>query len=201
MRGNMHFHVAARSDERDHDRVVELLTRNWWLVALRGALAVIFGIVTLAWPGLTLLALIFLWGFYALVDGISSIALGAAVRGHRWTNVLIGVVGVLAGLVAIFLPGETAVVLLVIIAIWAIVAGVAQIVGGIALRSTMPHAWFLIVTGALTLILGVVLLFDPGAGALALVTTIAIFAIVWGISLIMMSFRLRGLRNNVVQGA
>jgi uncharacterized membrane protein HdeD (DUF308 family) len=197
----MHFHVAARSAERDHDRVVELLTRNWWLVALRGALAVIFGIVTLAWPGLTLLALIFLWGFYALVDGISSIALGAAVRGHRWSNVLIGVVGVLAGLVAIFLPGETAVVLLVIIAIWAIVAGVVQIIGGIALRSAMPHAWFLIVTGALTLILGVVLLFDPGAGALALVTTIAIFAIVWGISLIMMSFRLRGLRNNVVQGA
>jgi uncharacterized membrane protein HdeD (DUF308 family) len=197
----MHFHVAARSAERDHDRVVELLTRNWWLVALRGALAVIFGIVTLAWPGLTLLALIFLWGFYALVDGISSIALGAAVRGHRWSNVLIGVVGVLAGLVAIFLPGETAVVLLVIIAIWAIVAGVVQIVGGIALRSAMPHAWFLIVTGALTLVLGVVLLFDPGAGALALVTTIAIFAIVWGISLIMMSFRLRGLRNNVVQGA
>jgi len=117
--------------------VVELLTRNWWLVALRGALAVIFGIVTLAWPGMTLLALIFLWGFYALIDGISSIALGAAVRGHRWSNVLIGVVGVLAGLVAIMLPGETAVVLLVIIAVWAIVAGVVQVIAGIALRRTM----------------------------------------------------------------
>lgn len=187
--------------DRDHDRVVELLTRNWWLVALRGALAVIFGIVTLAWPGLTLLALIFIWGFYALVDGISSIALGAAVRGHRWANLLIGVVGVLAGLVAILLPGETAVVLLVIIAVWAVIAGVLQIVAGIALRRSMPHAWFLIVTGALTLVLGVVLLFDPGAGALALVTTIAVFAVIWGISLIMMAFRLRGLRNDAVQGA
>jgi uncharacterized membrane protein HdeD (DUF308 family) len=120
--------------------VVELLTRNWWLVGLRGALAVIFGIVTLAWPGMTLLALIFLWGFYALIDGVSSIALGAAVRGHRWSNVLIGVVGVLAGLVAIMLPGETAVVLLVIIAIWAIVAGLVQVIAGFALRPAMPHA-------------------------------------------------------------
>lgn len=201
MRGQAHSRVAAWSDDRDHDRVVELLTRNWWLVALRGALAVIFGIVTLAWPGLTLLALIFLWGFYALVDGISSIALGAAVQGHRWANVLIGVVGVLAGLVAILLPGETAVVLLVIIAVWAIVAGAVQIVAGIALRRSIAHAWFLIVTGALTLVLGVVLLFDPGAGALALVTTIAVFALIWGISLILMAFRLRGLRNDVVQGA
>ena len=180
--------------------MVELLTRNWWLVALRGALAVIFGIVTLAWPGMTLLALIFLWGFYALIDGISSIALGAAVRRHRWSNVLIGVVGVLAGLVAIMLPGETAVVLLVIIAVWAIVAGVVQVIAGIALRRTMAHAWFLIVTGALTFILGVVLLLNPGAGALALVTTIGVFALIWGVSLILMAFRLRGLRNDVVEG-
>jgi uncharacterized membrane protein HdeD (DUF308 family) len=181
--------------------VVELLTRNWWLVGLRGALAVIFGIVTLAWPGMTLLALIFLWGFYALVDGVSSIALGAAVRGHRWSNVLIGVVGVLAGLVAIMLPGETAVVLLVIIAIWAIVAGLVQVIGGFALRPAMPHAWFLVVTGALTLVLGVVLLFNPGAGALALVTTIGVFALIWGVSLILLAFRLRGLRGNLVEGA
>lgn len=181
--------------------MVELLTRNWWLVALRGALAVIFGIVTLAWPGMTLLALIFLWGCYALVDGVSSIALGAAVRGHRWSNVLIGVVGVLAGVVAIVLPGETAVVLLVIIAVWAVVAGVVQVIAGIALRRAMPHAWFLIVTGALTLILGVVLLFNPGAGALALVTTIGVFALIWGVSLILLAFRLRGLRDRVVQGA
>jgi uncharacterized membrane protein HdeD (DUF308 family) len=176
--------------------VVELMARNWWLVALRGALALIFGILTLAWPGVTLLALIFLWGVYALVDGVSSIALGAAVRGHRWANVLIGVVGILAGLVAIMLPGETAVVLLVIIAIWAIIAGVVQIGAGLALRRAMAHAWFLVLTGGLTLALGIVLLLNPGAGALALVTTIAIFAIIWGISLILLGFRLRGLRDH-----
>jgi uncharacterized membrane protein HdeD (DUF308 family) len=176
--------------------VIELMARNWWLVALRGALALIFGILTLAWPGVTLLALILLWGIYALVDGISSIALGAAVRGHRWSNVVIGVVGILAGLVAIMLPGETAVVLLVIIAIWAIVAGVVQIAAGLALRRTMAHAWFLVLTGGLTLVLGVVLLLNPGAGALALVTTIAIFALIWGISLILLGFRLRGLRDS-----
>jgi uncharacterized membrane protein HdeD (DUF308 family) len=191
--------VADQGPDHDHDRVVELMTRNWWLVTLRGALAVIFGILTLAWPGMTLLALIFLWGFYALVDGISSIALGAAVRGHRWSNVLIGAVGVIAGLVAIMLPGETAVVLLVIIAIWAIIAGVVQVAAGIALRRAMAHAWFLILTGGLTLVLGVVLLLNPGAGALALVTTIAIFALIWGISLILLGLRLRGLRDSSVQ--
>ncbi|WP_221338155.1 HdeD family acid-resistance protein [Kutzneria kofuensis] len=178
--------------------MVELMARNWWLVALRGALAVIFGILTLAWPGVTLVALILLWGIYALVDGISSIALGAAVRGHRWANVLIGVVGVLAGLVAIMLPGETAVVLLVIIAIWAIVAGVIQVAAALALRRTLKHAWFLVVTGALTLVLGIVLLLNPGAGALALVTTIAVFALIWGISLILLALRLRGLRYGTV---
>jgi uncharacterized membrane protein HdeD (DUF308 family) len=188
--------VAGWPADRDHGPVVELMARNWWLVALRGALAVIFGILTLAWPGVTLLALILLWGIYALVDGISSIALGAAVRGHRWSNVVIGVVGILAGLVAIMLPGETAVVLLVIIAIWAIVAGVVQIAAGLALRRTMAHAWFLVLTGGLTLVLGVVLLLNPGAGALALVTTIAIFALIWGISLILLGFRLRGLRDS-----
>jgi uncharacterized membrane protein HdeD (DUF308 family) len=178
--------------------VVELLTRNWWLVALRGAFAVIFAILTLAWPGVTLVALILLWGIYAMVDGISSIALGAAVRGHRWSNVLIGVIGVLAGLVAIVLPGETAVVLLVIIAVWAIIAGVVQLIAALALRRTLSHAWFLVVTGALTLVLGIVLLFNPGAGALALVTTIAMFALVWGISLILLAIRLRGLRNRTI---
>src|SRR3954470_16286738 len=172
------------------------MARNWWLVGLRGAPALIFRILTLAWPGVTLLALIFLWGVYALVDGVSSIALGAAVRGHRWANVLIGVVGILAGLVAIMLPGETAVVLLVIIAIWAIIAGVVQIGAGLALRRAMAHAWFLVLTGRLTLVLGIVLLLNPGAGALALVTTIAIFAIIWGISLILLGFRLRGLRDH-----
>ena len=190
--------VAVSHADRDHVRVVELMARNWWLVALRGALAVIFGILTLAWPGVSLLALILLWGFYALVDGISSIALGAAVRGHRWSNVLIGAVGIIAGLVAILLPGETAVVLLVIIAIWAIVAGVVQIAAGLALRRAIAHAWFLILTGGLTLVLGIVLLLNPGAGALALVTTIAIFALIWGISLILLGFRLRGLRESTV---
>ena len=179
--------------------MIELLTRNWWLVALRGTLAVIFGILTLVWPGVTLLALILLWGVYALVDGVSSIALGAAVRGHRWSNVLIGVVGVLAGLVAFLWPGETAVVLLVIIAVWAIVAGVVQVVAGLTLRRAMAHAWFLVVTGALTFVLGVVLLFNPGAGALALVTTIAVFALIWGISLILLGIRLRGLRGSAVE--
>lgn len=180
--------------------MVELLTRNWWLVALRGVFAVLFAVLTLAWPDVTVLALVLLWGIYVLVDGVSAIALGFAVPGHSWPNVVLGVIGVLAGILAIVLPGVTAVVLLVIIAVWAIVAGLVQLVGALLLRRVMAHAWFLIVTGLLTLALGVVLLIHPEVGALALVTTIAMFALIWGISLILLALRLRGLGNRLAAG-
>ncbi|AHI00112.1 HdeD family acid-resistance protein [Kutzneria albida] len=173
--------------------MLELLTRNWWLVALRGVFAVVFAVLTLAWPDVTVVALVLLWGVYALVDGLSSLALGMAVRGQRWANVGLGVLGVLAGLLAILLPGVTAVLLLVIIAVWAIVAGLLQLVAAVLLRGVTAHAWFLIVTGALTLVLGIVLLAHPEVGAVALVTTIAVFALIWGVSLILLALRLRGL--------
>ena len=179
--------------------MLEALSRNWWIIALRGLFAVVFGVLTLVWPGVTILALVLIWGIYALVDGVSSIALGMATRTasgtQRWAYIALGIIGVLAGLAAIVVPGVTALALLIIIAIWAILLGVLQLLATVWLRRVTPHAWFLAVTGLLTLVLGIVLLVNPGPGAVVLVTTIAFFALLWGISLILFSLRLRGLHG------
>lgn len=179
--------------------MLQLLAKNWWIIAVRGVLAILFGILALALPGVTLLALVLLWGIYALVDGASSVGLGLTARssnaGQRWMYVFLGIVGILAGLIAIILPGITAVALLVIMAIWAVLVGLLQLFAAVWLGRVTPHAWFLGVTGGLTLALGVILLANPGQGALALTIWIGCLALLWGIVLILLGLRLRGLRD------
>jgi uncharacterized membrane protein HdeD (DUF308 family) len=151
-----------------------------------------FGLV---WPGLTLLTLIFLWGAYAIVDG--ALALWEAIAGRRseiaprWWLAVVGIAGILAGLMAFAWPGLTALVLLVFIATWAIVIGLLQIWGAIRLRKEIEGEWLLIVSGLLSVVFGIVLLVQPGTGALALVWLIAWFSILVGCLYIVLAFRLR----------
>jgi uncharacterized membrane protein HdeD (DUF308 family) len=178
--------------------LVRALAENWWLLLLRGIASIIFGILAFVWPGLTLLALILLWGAYAIVDGV--IAVWAAISGRsgemtpRWWLAIVGVVGLLAGLVAFASPGLTALVLLMFIAAWAIVIGVMEIYGAIQLRKEIEGEWWLILSGLLSIAFGVLLFARPGAGALALVWVIATFAILHGCTLIALSFRLKQYR-------
>jgi uncharacterized membrane protein HdeD (DUF308 family) len=176
--------------------MLEPLARRWWLFTLRGALAIVFGVLALAWPAITLLALVILWGAYTLVDGLTELYLAFSHRDwpspDRWTFALLGLLGVAAGLVALLWPRITALVLLVVIALWAIFAGVLQIVTAIRLRREVSNEWFLGLSGALAVVLGIILLVTPATGAVALVVTIGIFAILWGITLIMVGLRLRG---------
>jgi uncharacterized membrane protein HdeD (DUF308 family) len=150
------------------------------------------------WPGLTLVALIFLWGAYAVVDG--GIALWAAISGRgadiapRWWLAIVGIVGVLAGLIAFASPGLTALVLLMFIAVWAIVIGALEIWGAIQLRKEIEGEWWLILSGLLSIAFGVLLVARPGPGALALVWVIAAFAILHGCTLIALAFRLKQFR-------
>src|SRR5919202_1368990 len=126
--------------------LVDELARHWWVVALRGMVAVLFGILAFAWPGLTLAALVVLFGAYALVDGILGVV--AALRGdahHRLAMLLEGVVGILAGLAAFTWPGLTALVLLYIIAFWAILTGVLEIVAAVRLRRAISNEFGLII--------------------------------------------------------
>jgi uncharacterized membrane protein HdeD (DUF308 family) len=173
--------------------VVDELARHWWVVALRGLVAVLFGILAFVWPGLTLAALVFLFGAYALVDGILGVV--AALRGdaqHRLAMLLEGVVGILAGLAAFAWPGLTALVLLYIIAFWAILTGVLEIVAAVRLRRVIQNEWSLLIGGALSVLFGVMLVVAPGAGALAVVWIIAAYAVVFGIALLALAWRLRG---------
>jgi uncharacterized membrane protein HdeD (DUF308 family) len=177
--------------------MLELLARRWQLVVLRGVVAVLFGVVAIAWPGITVLSLALLFGAYTLLDGISALTMGfgQGTGSDRMYMVLLGILGVVAGLISLIWPQITVIVLLVIIAVWAIVAGVTQIAAAIRLRKVIRNEWFLALTGAVALVLGVLLIVQPAEGAIALVVAIATFALAWGIVLIVLGLRLRTIAN------
>lgn len=178
--------------------VAHLLTSNWWLLLLRGLVAVLFGILAFAWPGITLLTLIYLFGWYALVNGILSFFLAAkAPRGHTRIASLIlgGLISILAGLLTFFMPGITALGLLILIAAWAIVNGIMEIVAAIKLRKVITNEWLLVLAGLASIVFGVLLFLQPGAGALVLVWWIGSFALVFGILLAILAFKMRNWKD------
>lgn len=170
------------------------LAKNWWLLLLRGIAAIIFGILAFAWPGITLLSLVILYGAYALVDGVLSIA--AAIGGGggaapRWWLVVVGLLGIAAGLLTFFWPQITALVLLMFIGVWALIHGVFEIIGAIRLRKEIDNEWMLILSGALSVLFGAAMLVMPGAGALALIWVIGAYSIIFGILFVGFAFRLK----------
>ena len=171
------------------------LADNWWLLLLRGIAAIAFGVLAFFWPGLTLVTLTWLWGAYALSDGI--IAIWAAFNaqggdaGPRWWLGLSGVVSIIAGVVTFYYTGMTTLVLLMFIATWAIIIGVTQIWGAIALRKAVQNEWLLILNGVLSIAFGVILFVQPGTGALAFVWMIAWYAIFFGGLYVVLAFRLK----------
>jgi uncharacterized membrane protein HdeD (DUF308 family) len=172
--------------------ILPTLTTNWWALLLRGISAVLFGLAALFWPGLTLFALIIFFGAYTLVDGIFAIAAGIrGSGGRRWLLLAEGVLGVLVGLIAFFSPGMTALVFLYVIAAWAIFTGVLKVVMAIWLRREIDNEWTMALSGALWVLLGIVLFVLPGAGLLSLAWLIGIFALGAGITLIVLAFRVR----------
>lgn len=182
----------------DKTPMMSMLTRNWWAVLIRGIAAVLFGILALRWPGETLLFLVTLYGAYALVDGIFSIvaALSGLGSGRHWLWPLItGLVGILIGIVTFAVPGLTALALVFFIAAWALISGISEIIGGWRLHSELANEWLFILGGVVSVILGIVLFVHPGAGALALVTVIGIFALIFGIVRIILAFELRNLHH------
>lgn len=170
------------------------LAHNWWTLLLRGILAVIFGILTFVYPGITLLVLTMLFGAYALVDGIFAVvAAVSAPEGQKrwWVTLLEGIVGIIVGVLTFFMPGLTALGLLHLIAIWAIITGIFEIVAAIRLRKQITGEWLLILSGAVSVLFGLLIVLMPGAGALAVVWWIGAYTIVFGILFIVLSFRLR----------
>jgi uncharacterized membrane protein HdeD (DUF308 family) len=177
------------------------LAEHWWLVLLRGIAAVIFGVLAFVWPGITALTLVLLWGAYALVDGAFSLwaaiaGRGGATTGERWWLAVVGVLGLVAGVIAFLMPGLTAGVLLIVIAAWAIAIGVMAIIGAIQLRKEIEGEWLLILSGAIAIVFGVLMLAQPASGALAVIWMIGTFAIIFGIDLIWLAFKLKRFRQS-----
>ncbi len=169
---------------------------HWWALALRGAIAILFGLAALVRPGIALEALILLFGAYALVDGVFSIVgvFGGTRSGTpRWLLLLEGVVSILAGLIAFVLPGLAAVAFLYLIAAWAIITGISEIAMAIRLRREIRGEWALILGGAFSVLFGVILaLIGPFAGLVSLIWLIGVYALIFGILMLITAFQVRG---------
>ena len=170
------------------------IARNWWVLMLRGVCAAIFGIMAIAWPGATLWVLLLLFGVYVLVDAMMALAIGF--RGKLdgriwWEMVLVGLLGLVAGITTFAWPGLTALILLYVIAGWAILRGLMEIIAALALRKVIADEWVLALSGLLSVAFGGLMLMHPGAGALAVVLLIGGLMLGIGIMAIALALRLR----------
>lgn len=178
--------------------VLDMLIRNWWALALRGVFAILFGLMAIVWPGLTLATLILLFGAYALVDGVFAVVHGVSSYGERerwWVTVLEGIAGIIIGIVTFLWPDLTALTLLTIIGVWAIFTGVMEIMGAIQLRQVIEGEWLYILSGIASVVFGALVILFPGAGALSLTWLIGAYALVFGVMFIILAFRLRGMKK------
>ena len=194
-----HREVSVATKKEDGMAQLQALpseTGHWWALAIRGVIAILFGLAALLRPDIALQALILLFGAYALVDGVFAIVgVFGGTRGGtpRWLLLIEGIAGILAGLIAFVLPGLTAIVLLYIIAVWAIVTGIFEIASAIRLRQEITGEWALIIGGALSILFGVILaVIGPVAGLLSLIWLIGVYAVAFGILMLITSFQVRG---------
>ena len=169
------------------------LARNWWVLLLRGLAGILFGLLTFAWPHITLLSLILLYGVYAGATGICEIiaAIRGGTMGSRWWLAFAGIVALFAAAVTFMMPGVTALVLLYIIGVWAVVHGVFEIAGAIQLRKEIPNEWMLMFEGLLSVLFGLCIFLWPKATALTLVWLIGFYAVLGGIFCVFLALRLK----------
>ena len=182
-------------------RLAAILSRNWWALLLRGLVAIAFGVLTWTQPAISLAALVLLFGVYALVDGV--LGVWTAISGRKdhedwWVLLLWGLLGIGVGIMTLMAPGVTAFALLFYIAIWAVATGVLEIVAAVRLRKVIKGEWWLVLGGLASIIFGVLLMAHPGAGALAVLWLIAAYAIIFGVLLVILAFRLRGFGKQLV---
>jgi uncharacterized membrane protein HdeD (DUF308 family) len=173
-----------------------VFTSSWWALVLRGIAAILFGVLAFMWPAITLTVLVFLFGAYALLDGAFSILAGIKSYSEhkRWWLLLIeGCLSIAAGVFAFFVPAMTALILLILIASWAIVTGIFEIAAAIQLRKHITGEWMLALSGVISILFGALLLYNPAGGALAVVWLIGLYSVLFGILLLVFGVKLRGL--------
>lgn len=181
-------------------RLASILNRSWWTLLLRGLAAIAFGVLIWVQPGISLSALVLLFGAYAMADGI--LAIWTAIAGgkdtdYRWVLLLEGLLGIGVGVLTFVAPAITALALLFYIAIWAIATGVLEIAAAIRLREEIKSEWLLILAGLASVVFGVLLAAQPGAGALTVLWLIASYAVVFGVLLVILAFKVRSFVGKV----
>lgn len=180
----------------DNSSIASEISRAWWLILLRGLATLLFGILCFVWPGTSLLALVLVYGFYAIADGVFSLI--GAVRGGgvipRWWLALAGLTSLGAGAVALLWPSLTLMVMVLLIGIWAVVRGVLEIIGAITLRKVIRNEWLLALAGVLSILVGLAMVIMPGLGALVVLWMTGAWAILFGLIFIILALRLRTLR-------
>ena len=178
------------------------LTRNWWLVVLRGLLAILFGLASFLWPEITWLALILLFGIYAIVDGVFAMISGASRSRYSsrwWVFLLEGLISLTAGVIVLLRPGLAGLALVIVIAVWAILTGILEILAAIRLRREIRNEWMLGFGGFMSIVLGILMLLQPAAGGLVITLMIGAYALIFGILLVALGFRLRRLNTQPSQ--
>jgi len=176
--------------------MLDVLTQKWWAVALRGILAIVFGIVALASPGATLVSLALVIGAYAFLDGVFAIVSAFGRRGREvvW-YVLDGIFGIAVGLAIFFFPGVAAQGLVLLFGMWAILTGIFEVIAGFELP--IKRDWLLVIAGIASIAFGVLVFVYPVGGALAIAWLIGGYALVFGVSMLVFGIRLRGLRGSL----
>jgi len=178
--------------------LIETLKRHWWVPVIRGIFAIVFGIIAFVYPGLTIATLVLFFGAWVLIDGIFRIvgAIGHRASDPDWGwQLVIGILGIVVGLLTFHAPQITALALVIYIAAWPLMIGASEIAIAVKMRREIKGEWFLIIMGLASIVFAVLLLWNPIAGAAAVIWLIAWYAVVIGILAIFFGFRLRSLRT------
>jgi uncharacterized membrane protein HdeD (DUF308 family) len=176
----------------------QYLTRHWWVLVVRGVLAIIFGLLAVGWPAITLFVLAIVFGAYALVDGVfAALSATRATPRHRAPLILEAAVGIGLGIVTLAWPRATLLAIILLLGAWAVVTGVAAIVAAVRLRRQLRGEWAYLLSGAISILFGLLILFWPASGAVAVGWLIGVYAIIAGILLIAAGIGIRNARNKM----
>ena len=177
-----------------------LMSRYWWVLLLRGVLAILFGIAALAYPGMTIGSLVLYFAAFAFVDGISNVFQAFSGREENeswWVLLLEGLLGIAFGVITYQAPGITTLMLLLYIGFWAIATGVMRIILAVRLRHEITGEWWMVLGGLVSILFGMAMVSRPGAGALAVLTVIGVWSIVTGLSLVFLAFKVKSIGGKV----
>jgi uncharacterized membrane protein HdeD (DUF308 family) len=197
----MHDDRTAQVDNRDGG-AVDVTRRLSTVLVWRGVLALLFGVLVLVWPGLTVLALALVFAAYAVVDGVGLVVGGIRSGpdgGRRWMYVMAGAAGIVAGIIAALWPAVTALVLVLLAGAWAVVTGVLEIAAAVRLRRAMNSYWVMALSGLLSVVAGVIILARPDVGAIALATVLGVYALLTAAALFWAAWQLRKARVVVMR--